>query len=51
MVSHNLSDRQKATAQSTPVTGPLSLHEAMARALKYNLQQRVRLLEEALALK
>ena len=49
--AQNISDRQKASAQSTPVTGPLSLQEAMARALKYNLQQRVRLLEEALALK
>jgi outer membrane protein TolC len=49
--AQNIADRQKASVQSTPVTGPLSLQEAMARALKYNLQQRVRLLEEALALK
>lgn len=34
-----------------PLAGPLSLHEAMARALKYNLDRRVKMLEEALALR
>lgn len=33
------------------VSGPLTLDEAIARALKYNLDRRVRLLEEALALR
>ena len=32
-----------------PVTGPISLHEAMARALKYNLEARLKVQEEALA--
>ena len=34
-----------------PIKGPLTLDEAMARALKYNLDRRARLMEEALALK
>lgn len=33
-----------------PITGPLSLDEAIARALKYNLNQRARAVEQALAL-
>jgi len=32
-----------------PVTGPLSLHEALARALKYNYDARLKLMEEALS--
>ena len=51
LTTQNSNDQARAVALSSPITGPLSLHEAMARALKYNLQQRVRLLEEALALK
>ncbi len=31
-----------------PVSGPISLHEAMARALKYNLDYKVEMMEEAL---
>lgn len=34
-----------------PVTAPISLHEAMARALKYNLEGRLKVQEEALAQK
>ena len=33
-----------------PITGPLTLDEAMARALKYNLDRRSKQMEEALAL-
>lgn len=33
-----------------PVTHPISLHEALARALKYNLEFRLELMEKALAL-
>lgn len=33
-----------------PITGPLTLDEAMARALKYNLDRRARMMEEALAM-
>lgn len=32
-----------------PVSGPLNLHEAQARALKYNSDARLKLMEEALA--
>lgn len=32
------------------ITGPLSMDEAMARALKYNLDRRAKMMEEALAL-
>ena len=34
----------------TAITGPLTLNEAMARALKYNLERRAKMMEEALAL-
>nr|WP_321482736.1 TolC family protein [uncultured Cohaesibacter sp.] len=34
-----------------PIHGKLSLDEAMARALKYNLDRRVKMMEEALAMK
>jgi outer membrane protein TolC len=33
-----------------PLSGPLSLEEAMARALKYNLERRAKMMEETLAL-
>lgn len=32
-----------------PITAPLTLHEAIARALKYNMEQRVKLMEKAVA--
>jgi outer membrane protein TolC len=47
----NQLDRDTALRQSEPLAGPLTLEEAMARALKYNLDRRSRLLEEALATK
>jgi outer membrane protein TolC len=33
-----------------PIAGPLTLDEAMARALKYNLDRRAKMMEEALAM-
>jgi len=42
-------DRQTTQAAMTPLQGPLSLQEAVARALKYNLEHRTRLWEQALA--
>ena len=33
-----------------PITGPLTLDQALARALKYNLERRAKMMEEALAL-
>lgn len=32
-----------------PLSGPLTLHEAMARAVKYNLESRLKVMEEALS--
>ncbi len=42
-------DRAAASRGVAPLTAPLSLNEALARALKYNLDQRTRLMEQALA--
>ncbi len=36
------------TANQEPVGGPINLYEAMARALKYNLDYKVEMMEEAL---
>lgn len=44
------SDGQAMRKEVEPITAPLTLDEAMARALKYNLDRRVRMMEEALAL-
>ena len=42
-------DRQTAALGVEPIIGPVRLEEAIARALKYNLQRRTRMMEEALA--
>lgn len=42
-------DRQQAQVNVEPLHGPLSLEEAIARAIKYNLESRTRLMEEAVA--
>lgn len=44
------SDRRAAQANVDAIKGPLSLEEAIARALKYNLDRRARMIEEAIAL-
>jgi outer membrane protein TolC len=41
--------KQKQEQDVAPVQGVLSLEEAIARAIKYNTERRVRLLEEAMA--
>lgn len=47
-----LSEQRVALVGSQePLSGPVSLEEAMARALKYNLDARVKLMEEALAMR
>lgn len=43
-------DRIAARADVPPVAGALSMDEAVARALKYNLDRRARMMEEALAM-
>lgn len=45
----NQADGQFIRKDVQPITGPLSLNEAIARALKYNLDRRSRMMEEALA--
>jgi len=42
------SDRSKMFDQQEPVSQPIDLDQAMARAVKYNLQQRLGLMERAL---
>jgi outer membrane protein TolC len=42
-------DRQAMFADMQPLTRPLTLNDAFGRALKYNLDQRVKVMEEALA--
>ncbi|MBF0462109.1 MAG: TolC family protein [Magnetococcales bacterium] len=42
-------DRAALFTQQAPVTRPISLFEAMARAMKYNLSHRVALMEKAVA--
>lgn len=41
--------RKTMGAGQTPVTAPISLYDAMARALKYNLDHRVKMMETDLA--
>ncbi len=43
------SDLQSMFKDQEPLSGPLTLHEAMARAVKYNLEARLKVMEEALA--
>lgn len=43
-------DQQAMRQDVQPITGPLTLDEALARALKYNLDRRAKMMEEALAL-
>lgn len=43
------SDLQSMFQDQEPLAGPLTLHDAMARAVKYNLESRLKVMEEALA--
>ncbi|MFL1547401.1 TolC family protein [Pseudomonas sp. O64] len=42
-------DLQNMYKDQEPLRGPLTLHQAMARAVKYNLEGRLKIMEEALA--
>jgi len=42
-------DLQNMYKDQEPLSGPLTLHQAMARAVKYNLEGRLKVMEEALA--
>jgi outer membrane protein TolC len=46
----NQADREAARAGIPPIAGPLSLEEAIARALKYNLDHRVKVFEQSLSI-
>lgn len=46
----NAQDQQNIRKDVQAIVGPLSLNEAIARALKYNLDRRTKMMEEALAL-
>lgn len=50
LLAQSTLDRASAQRGVEPVTGPISLPQAMARALKYNLDRRARMMEEAIAL-
>ncbi len=51
LVKTNQADAATMRQDVEPLKGPLTLDEAIARALKYNLDRRARLMEEAIALK
>ncbi len=46
----NQADQQAMRKDVDAINGPLSMDEAIARALKYNLDRRAKMMEEALAL-
>ncbi|MGD9637444.1 MAG: TolC family protein [Alphaproteobacteria bacterium] len=43
------SDLQQIFSRQEPIIGKLSIYEAMARAIKYNLDHRIKLIEEVIA--
>lgn len=47
-LSDTVADQRKMFENQEPVTRPITLEEAMARAVKYNLQQRLGLMQRAL---
>ena len=49
MLNQQKKDSEAMRKDVEPITGPLTLDEAIARALKYNLERRARMMEEALA--
>ena len=51
VLEQSVKDRQAAQANVEPIQNAIALEEAIARALKYNLDRRTRMMEEALALK
>jgi len=49
IIAQAAADRQAMFAGQEPLTHPLTLQEAYARALKYNLDRRAKLMEQAVA--
>lgn len=50
IIAASQSDRQRIEKDIEPLRGALSLEEAIARAIKYNLERRARIMDEAVAL-
>ncbi|MDB5798468.1 MAG: nodT [Paucimonas sp.] len=50
MSAQTVADRAASQKEVEPVKGPMTLEQAMARALKFNLDRRTKLMEEAIAL-
>lgn len=50
MQSQTKLDAETIRQNIVPINGPLTMDEAMARALKYNLERRARMMEEALVM-
>jgi len=50
MASQIQKDGELIRKDVAPIAGPVTLDDAMARALKYNLDRRARMMEEALAM-
>ncbi len=50
MQAQQQKDTEAMRKDVEPIAGPLTLDEAMARALKYNLDRRAKMMEEALAM-
>jgi outer membrane protein, multidrug efflux system len=46
-----VADRARIYADQPPIEGPLTLHDAMARAIRFNLDARLRAQEQALSLR
>lgn len=44
-----IDDRKAMYADQEPITAPITFHEALARALKYNLDYRLKLMESSLS--
>jgi len=50
VTSTSVDDLQRINSVVEPLNGPLSMEEAIARAIKYNLNRQVRMMEEAVSL-
>ncbi len=50
-IQRSLADRPHLFSEQEPITAAISLEEALARALKYNLDQRLSMFEQALQLR
>ncbi len=46
---HVKADQARLAAEQAPITGPLTLGDAVARALKYNMEHRLKMMASALA--